>query len=204
MSTASYRDVVDVSTCLGYDGVMAEPRWLDPTEARAWRGLLRMQWLLDLAISRDLAQQSALSHSDYEVLVVLSETEGRRLRMTELAQRLLWSRSRLSHQVARMEVRGLVARAGCAGDARGAFAVLTDLGLRTIEEAAPGHVESIRRHLFDGLRRDQVEALAELAEGVVDRLSTSCPRDEVAAVEALAACETTAEAAARPVGRPER
>lgn len=164
---------------------MAEPRWLDQTEGRAWRGLLRMQWLLDLAISRDLARESALSHPDYQVLVVLSETEGRRLRMAELAQRLLWSRSRVSHQVGRMEARGLVKREGCAGDARGAFATLTDLGFRTIEEAAPGHVESIRRHLLEGLRRDQVEALADLAESVVERLSASCPRDEVAAVEAL-------------------
>lgn len=154
---------------------MTDPRWLDDTESRAWRGLIRLGWLLDVAIARDLGLEAGLSHPDYQVLVALSEAPGRRLRMSELATALLWSKSRLSHQIGRMEVRRLVDREGCAGDARGAFAVLTAAGFRAIQEAAPGHVESIRRHLFDHLGPAEVEALAGITERVVAHLNSIVP-----------------------------
>jgi DNA-binding MarR family transcriptional regulator len=162
---------------------MATPRWLDETESRAWRGHLRMSWLLNAAIERDLLRQAGLSHADYYVLASLSEVEGGRLRMSELADGILWSKSRLSHQVARMEARDLVRREGCAGDARGTFCVLTPAGRRAIEEAAPDHVESVRRHLLDVLTPEQVEALAGITTTVVERLGggahpvASCPVD---------------------------
>jgi DNA-binding MarR family transcriptional regulator len=154
---------------------MATPRWLDETEARAWRGHLRMTWLLNAAIERDLLRQAGLSHPDYYVLVSLSEAEGCRLRMSELAAGIEWSKSRLSHQVARMEARGLVRREDCPGDARGTFAVLTPAGRRAIEEAAPDHVESIRRHLLDVLTAAQVEALAAISHTVIEHLGDDRP-----------------------------
>jgi DNA-binding MarR family transcriptional regulator len=149
---------------------VTEPRWLDATEERAWRSLIQMSWLLDAAISRDLAQQASLSHADYYVLARLSESPQHTLRMSELAAGINWSKSRLSHQIARMEQRGLVCRRGCPSDARGTYAVLTPKGLKAIQEAAPGHVESIRRHLIDQLSRNQLDALADVAELVVARL----------------------------------
>ena len=150
---------------------MQEPRWLDDTEAKAWRGHLRMSWLLDAAIARDLAREAGLSYPDYHVLAWLSETPDRRMRMTDLAAGMRWSKSRLSHQIARMEARGLVSRAGCPSDARGTFAILTPEGFAAIEQAAPGHEASIRRHLLDVLTREQVETLAGITETVVDRLA---------------------------------
>lgn len=150
---------------------MPKPRWLDDNEQAAWRGHIRMSWLLDAAVARDLAAEAGLSHPDYYVLVALSEAEGRRMRMTELADGIQWSKSRLSHQVARMEARGLVRREECPGDARGTYAVLTPAGFRAIERAAPSHVDSIRRHLFDVLSREQVDALADVTATVVAHLS---------------------------------
>ena len=111
---------------------MDAPRWLDADEDRAWRAYRRMRLLLDAQISRDLAQDSGLSEPDYDVLSNLSEAEEHRWRLNELAARMLWSRSRLSHHIARMEQRGLVRREECASDARGAFVVLTEGGLRAM------------------------------------------------------------------------
>jgi DNA-binding MarR family transcriptional regulator len=113
---------------------------------------------------------SSLSDADYMVLVHLSEAEDRRIRMTDLADRLNWSRSRLSHQLARMQARGLVEREECPSDARGAFAVLAACGLAEIERAAPQHVASVRRHLIDVLDAEQLAQLATIAERVVDQL----------------------------------
>jgi DNA-binding MarR family transcriptional regulator len=150
---------------------MTGTRWLDEQESRAWRAQLRMGWLLDAAIARDLQRESGLSHADYYVLVQLSEAPGHRMRMSDLAAGILWSKSRASHQIRRMEARGLVRREDCSNDGRGTYACLTPRGLRTIEEAAPRHVASIRRNLFDHLSADQVAALGQLAETIVQRLA---------------------------------
>jgi DNA-binding MarR family transcriptional regulator len=147
-----------------------DPRWLDDDESRAWRGYRRMRALLDAQVARDLASDSGLSDPDYEVLSNLSETEGHRWRLNELATRMLWSRSRLSHHIARMEQRGLVRREECASDARGAFVVLTEGGLRAIEAAAPAHVESVRRNFIDLLTHEQIRALDEISSTVVAHL----------------------------------
>jgi DNA-binding MarR family transcriptional regulator len=111
------------------------------------------------------------------VLVHLSEAESRRLRMSDLAARLNWSKSRLSHQLARMQVRGLVQREECPSDARGAFAVLTACGLAAIEGAAPQHVASVRRHFIDVLDAEQLNQLSAIAELVAQHLRTesACP-----------------------------
>ncbi len=120
------------------------------------------------------------------VLVHLSEATDHRVRMTDLAARLNWSKSRLSHQLARMQARGLVERDDCASDARGAFAVLGACGLAEIERAAPAHVASVRRHFIDVLDQEQLEQLAAIAERVVAHLrgESACRRG---AEEALGA-----------------
>jgi DNA-binding MarR family transcriptional regulator len=152
-----------------------EPRWLDDAEARAWRGYLRMRTLLHAQIARDLAREAGLSGPDYDVLTNVSEAEGRRSRLGDLAARMAWSRSRLSHHITRMERRGLVTREGCAADGRGAFVVLTDAGWRAVQAAAPGHVASVRRHFIDLLSRQQLDALAEISQTVVRRLTDERP-----------------------------
>lgn len=126
-----------------------------------------MHQVLRAELERELSQATGLSLADYEVLVNLSEADGQRLRMSELADALQWSRSRLSHQVARMQDRGLLSREECPTDARGAFAALTAGGLAAIQEAAPGHLAGVRRHLFDRLSPEQVRSLIELSEAVL-------------------------------------
>jgi DNA-binding MarR family transcriptional regulator len=150
---------------------VAQPRWLTEREDRAWRGYRRMRTLLDLQLGRDLMRESGLSEADYDVLSGLSETEGHRLRLSELAAQMLWSKSRLSHHITRMQQRGLVRREECSDDGRGSMIALTEAGWRAIVEAAPGHVASVRRHLIDLLDEDEVDALAAFSRRVVDRLS---------------------------------
>ncbi len=156
--------------------------WLTPAEDRAWRAWLAMAERLRSQIGHDLQADSGLSDADYMVLVHLSEAEDHRMRMTDLAARLNWSKSRLSHQLARMQARALVERDGCSSDGRGAFAVLGAGGLAEIQRAAPQHVASVRRHLIDVLDEVQLEQLAAIAERVVAHLrGQSACRPAVAA-----------------------
>jgi len=148
-------------------------RWLTEEEQRAWRGLLRMTSQLNARMNRQLLQDYGVSLADYDVLVVLSEAPEGRLRVFEVADALAWEQSRVSHQLARMQRRGLVAREGCASDARGAFAVLTEAGRAAIERAAPAHVETVRQLVFDGLTHDQLAVLTEIATHVLDRLAAT-------------------------------
>ncbi|TYB39060.1 MarR family transcriptional regulator [Micromonospora sp. AP08] len=150
---------------------MDTPRWLDAREARAWRGYRRMRRLLDLELARELMQDAGLSEPDYDVLSDLSETPDQRLRLSELADRMLWSRSRLSHHLARMQQRGLVTREEHPSDGRGSIVVLTPAGRAAIEAAAPRHVAAVRRHLIDLLTPEEIDALGALTQRVVDRLS---------------------------------
>jgi DNA-binding MarR family transcriptional regulator len=153
---------------------MMEPRWLDDAEARAWRGYRRMRALLDLRLSRDLAEEAGLSDADYDVLSNLSDGD-RQWRVNQLAEHMLWSTSRLSHQLSRMRGRGLIDRQECPGDGRGALVTLTALGSATIRAAAPGHVASVRRNFIDLLTRDEIATLGGLAETVIDRLGAEDP-----------------------------
>jgi DNA-binding MarR family transcriptional regulator len=145
---------------------VTEVRWLSEDEQRAWRAYRRMVLLADSAIARDLNRDSGLSMPDYQVLSSLSESPGRRRRLTELAGQMQWSPSRLSHQVRRMEQRGLIERADCDTDLRGAVIVLTDGGWAAIEAAAPHHVASVRRHLIDRLSAEDLAALIRIGEKV--------------------------------------
>jgi DNA-binding MarR family transcriptional regulator len=147
--------------------------WLTEEEQRAWRGLLRMTSQLNARANRLLQEEYGISLADYEVLVALSEAPEGRLRVFEVADALAWEQSRVSHQLARMQRRGLITREGCATDARGAFAVLTTVGRATIERAAPAHVEQVRQLVFDELSHEQVSALTEITTRVLDRLAAT-------------------------------
>jgi DNA-binding MarR family transcriptional regulator len=146
-------------------------RWLTPDEQRAWRGYRRMRALLDLRLARDLMRDSGLSEADYDVLSTLGEADRHRMRLTELATHMLWSKSRLSHHIARMEQRGLVTREPCDEDGRGSLVVLTPAGRGAIEAAAPPHVESVRRNFVDLLEPHELAALSALTDRVVANLS---------------------------------
>jgi DNA-binding MarR family transcriptional regulator len=146
----------------------AAPRWLDADEQRVWRLFLSAVQLLDTELDSQLQRDSSLSHADYEILVRLSESPGRQLRMSDLASRTLFSRSRLSHAVGRLEKEGWVVRRPCPDDRRGLLAVLTDAGFSKLAGAAPGHVETVRQVLLDPLSADQVRELGTVAQAVVE------------------------------------
>ena len=148
-------------------------RWLTDDEQQAWRGLLRMTAQLNVRANRQLLQEYGISLADYEVLVALSEAPEGRLRVFEVADALAWEQSRVSHQLARMQRRGLITREGCATDARGAFAVLTEAGRAAIERAAPAHVEQVRQLVFDELSHEQVSGLTEITTRVLDQLAAT-------------------------------
>ena len=150
-----------------------EPRWLDAEEPRAWRAWLYSSLLLQDRLDRELIHETGISHAYYEILVQLSETEGRMLRMSQLAERCLSSRSRLSHAVSRLEERGWVRRQVCPDDGRGQLAVLTDEGFAALEAAAPVHVEGVRAHLFDQLTPQQVQNMRDLGETLLRHLDPS-------------------------------
>ena len=153
----------------------AEPRWLDADEQKAWRAWLFSSMLLQDRLDRELTHATGISHAYYEILVALSEAPGRMLRMSELADRCLSSRSRLSHAVARLEERGWVRRQVCPEDGRGQLAVLTDDGFEALEGAAPVHVEGVRSHLFDQLSPAQVAAMRDIGETLLNHLDAARP-----------------------------
>jgi DNA-binding MarR family transcriptional regulator len=144
-------------------------RWLSDQEQRAWRAFLAGSRRLFEQLDQELKTQG-LTHDDYGVLVALSESPDDRLRMAELAERSVESRSRLSHHIGRLEAKGLVARASCPDDRRGAFAVLTADGRATIERVAPHHVAGVRHHLIDRLSPTELETLAAVFARVDDAL----------------------------------
>jgi DNA-binding MarR family transcriptional regulator len=143
---------------------VAEARWLDDDEQRAWRAFLAASRLLLATLDRELQRDAGMPHTYYEILVRLSEAPERTLRMSTLADSLQSSRSRLSHAVARLEESGWVRRETCATDRRGQLAVLTAQGLAVLQAAAPGHVEGVRAHLFDLLTPQQTAQLREISE----------------------------------------
>ena len=156
---------------------VASTRWLTAPQERAWRRYRRMRTLLDLQIARDLNKDSGLSETDYDVLSTLSEKPEGRWRARDLAAHLLWSTSRLAHHVGRMEQRGLVARQPCPGDARGALFSLTEQGRAALDQAAPLHVASVRRHIIDLLTPGEIAALDTIAGKVITHLAGQLPSE---------------------------
>jgi DNA-binding MarR family transcriptional regulator len=144
---------------------------LTDDEQLAWTGYRHMRRMLDAQLNRELERESGLSEPDYDVLSNLSEEPGGRLRARELATRLQWSSSRLTHHIGRMERRRLVRREECADDARGAVVALTDAGRRTIERAAPPHVTAVRNHFIDLLTAEQLAALTTISRTVLEHLA---------------------------------
>ncbi|OKH75194.1 MarR family transcriptional regulator [Mycobacterium sp. SWH-M5] len=125
--------------------------WLSPKQQRAWIAYMRVQLRMTYEMNRQLQADSGLSLSDYDVLVALSDEDEEGMRVSDLAAQIGWERSRLSHQLRRMEQRGLTARRPSAEDGRTTIVVLTATGRRAIEDAAPGHVDLVRGLFFDPL-----------------------------------------------------
>ena len=145
--------------------------WLTPDEQRAWRAYLESSKVLFDALDRQLQRDSDIPHTYYEVLVRLSEAEDRALRMSELAELTLSSRSRLSHAVSRLEERGWVVREDCPTDRRGQIARLTDAGFEVLKSAAPGHVATVRDYVIDLLAPEQLTALTRIGESIIARVA---------------------------------
>ncbi|MEW1959229.1 MarR family transcriptional regulator [Kineococcus sp. NPDC059986] len=135
-----------------------------------WRTFLSATQLLLDRFDRQLQRDSGILLTYYEMLVRLSEAPGRSLRMSELAESSLSSRSRVSHAVARMEERGWIRREACPTDGRGYLAVLTDEGVAALAAAAPGHVETVRSTLFDRLSVEQQQQLREISTVLLTHL----------------------------------
>ncbi len=150
---------------------MAEPtRWLDAEEQHAWRALLVATTLLFDRLDAEMRAAFGLSLAEYEILVRLSESEGRALRMAQLADSLRHSRSRVTHTVSRMEHEGLVLRERSGDDGRGIRAVLTDQGMALLVEAAPVHVAGVRAHLVDLVPRGDFATMGRVMDAVTDHL----------------------------------
>ncbi|MBO1331231.1 MarR family winged helix-turn-helix transcriptional regulator [Streptomyces sp. VRA16 Mangrove soil] len=146
------------------------PPWLSPVEERAWRGMLRMHDLLVNQAGRTLQSEFGLSATDYSVLAELTRTPKGRLRILELAKVLGWEKSRVSHHIARMAKRGLTDREECADDGRGAYVIVTPAGREAITNAAPRHVEDVRRLFLDHLSPGQITLLAEITDTVIGKI----------------------------------
>ncbi|WP_159941222.1 MULTISPECIES: MarR family winged helix-turn-helix transcriptional regulator [unclassified Nocardiopsis] len=136
--------------------------WLDPGEQRVWRDFLRMNARIYDELEKDLRARTGLSLIEYGILVHLSEAHEQRMRMRVLADTVIVSKSRLSHQVARLERDGYVRREHCADDRRGLWAVLTEKGSLLLDQAAPGHAARVRSLLFDRLTAEQVAQLSAI------------------------------------------
>jgi DNA-binding MarR family transcriptional regulator len=145
--------------------------WLTERQQQVWRRWLAATAQLPAALHRELQADAGLSLPDFEVLVQLTEGSEGRLRVTDLARALSWEKSRASHHLTRMERRGLVQREECRDDGRGAFVVLTPEGRAAIEQAAPGHVHTVRSVVFDDLTETEVEVLHSALGKMLDRLA---------------------------------
>lgn len=150
---------------------MAEPRWLDQREAHAWQAYRDLQRELRNALDRQLVDDAGLSAAEYALLVPLSEAPGGRLRARDLGGLVGWDRSRISHQLSRMEQRDLVTREPCPHDARGSMVRLTPTGRSAIKAAAPNHVATVRRFFLDPLSDDELDTLAALFDRLLAGLA---------------------------------
>jgi len=159
---------------------MEDPRWLNENEMRAWLAFLTAGELLSRRLDQQLKADSGLSHLQYSILSRLSRVPERELRMTELADGVVNSKSGTTYQVTQLEKAGLVRRRSCPGDGHAVYACLTDAGARLLQEAAPGHVALVRELLIDVLTPGQISALAD-ALGEVSRRMLVSPADGLAA-----------------------
>jgi DNA-binding MarR family transcriptional regulator len=150
--------------------VNAAPDWLDDAEMAAWLAFLEVSHLLERRIEQQLRQDAGLSHAQYEILSRLESAEDGRLRMSELADVIIVSRSGLTYQITQLEKAGLVRREKCPSDERGVLAVLTSAGRAALRRAAPGHLRVVRHYLVDALTLAQRAALSDGLAAARDRL----------------------------------
>jgi DNA-binding MarR family transcriptional regulator len=132
---------------------------LSPAQQESWRTFIESSWALHDRLEEELRATTGLSMADYHVLVVLSEAPGRRLRMGELAGRLVFSPSRVTYQISTMVKRGLVRKQPCPQDGRGSEAVLTDAGLAQLRAAAPHHLSTVRESFIDHLDDEELAVI---------------------------------------------
>jgi DNA-binding MarR family transcriptional regulator len=158
---------------------VADTNWLDPDQQRAWRALVMGMTLLVDRLDDDLRRGFGLSLTEYEILVRLSEADGRRLRMAQLADALAHSRSRVTHTVARLEKAGLVGRSATPEDGRGIVCEMTDKGWDLIVRMAPTHVRGVRDHLVDLVSAEDFAALGRVMDAVSDNLVAAHPEMEM-------------------------
>jgi len=156
-----------------------EPRWLDDRQQRSWRALVLGTTLLFDRLDDDLRQQHGLSLVEYEILVRLSEAEGRALRMARLADSQAHSRSRVTHTVKRMEGEGLVERCGSTVDGRGVVCKMTERGDLLLRNVAPTHVTGVRDYLVDVATDEDLASLGRVMNAVADRLISDHPEREI-------------------------
>jgi DNA-binding MarR family transcriptional regulator len=153
--------------CATVPSMVTTPR-IDPHRMGAWRAFLTAHARVVERLAAELEEQEGLPLAWYDVLVHLHEADDHRLRMQELAARVLLSKSGLTRLVDRMEAAGLVERIPCPDDRRGTFAALTAAGVERLRETAPTHVEGVRRHFTDLVRDDEAELLREVLERVAE------------------------------------
>lgn len=144
----------------------SRPQWLSSAQQRAWRAFMDGHQRLMVELNRQLQDDSDMSLPEYRILVMLSESPGGSLRMSDLADGVLSSRSRLTHQIRRMEQHGMVRRTSCEEDGRGVRAHVTEEGLRRLRTAAPGHVAAVRRAFVDLLSPEELTAVGDAFERV--------------------------------------
>jgi DNA-binding MarR family transcriptional regulator len=154
-------------------------QWLDPEQQRSWRALIMGMTLLIDRLDDDLRRGFGLSLTEYEILVRLSESEQRRLRMAQLADALAHSRSRVTHTVARMEASGLVQRSTSPEDGRGILATMTPKGHELLVRVAPVHVTGVRDNLVDLVSPEDLEAVGRVFNAVSDHLVAAHPEMEM-------------------------
>ncbi len=147
-----------------------EPRWLSPDESEAWVALSWLMFKLPGEFDAQLQRDSGISFFEYLVLAGLSMSPGRRMRMSDLAQFVNGSLSRLSNVAKRLEQRGWIFREPSTENGRFVEATLTDAGMAVVEQAAPGHVEAVRQYVFDALRPDQVAELRDIGRRVAGQV----------------------------------
>jgi DNA-binding MarR family transcriptional regulator len=163
----------------------SEVRWLTAEEERVWRRWMTLNARLSATLHKELQDDAGLSMSDFEVLVHLTDSPEGRVRVTDLARLLQWERSRVSHHVTRMEGRRLVQRVECTEDGRGAFVEITPQGRAAIEQAAPGHVDTVRRLVFDALSPEEIDAFATVIDKALAQLDNQPGRTPLIAESTL-------------------
>lgn len=149
------------------DDARVQARWLDREQQHVWRTYLLGSSRLAERLDTDL-RTHGIDLGEYEILVVLEETPGRRVRMSDLAEAVHQSRSRLTHTIARMEKRNLVVRTMCPSDRRGVWAELTDAGFELLKKAAPSHVACVRKHFVEAMTPEDFAALGRAFQAVLD------------------------------------